>query len=147
MISNTHLYGNKDGMRVQKGANILAYGLESESNRGLGLLLLSNDNIVQGMFYTNGTTGVQIGDKDDYSAANQLTLQLHNNELSQVNWSNSGGYNMLSAVVFADHDQKFFEGSPAQADYVSTAGPYAIQQIPGGLKIDSDRNVYGAQLR
>jgi hypothetical protein len=62
MLTNTHLYANGNGMRTESGANILAYGIESEANKGVGLLLRSNDSIVQGTFYANKTYGVQIGD-------------------------------------------------------------------------------------
>ncbi|MBH3085160.1 hypothetical protein [Serratia bockelmannii] len=144
MLTNTHLYANGNGMRTESGANILAYGIESEANKGVGLLLRSNDSILQGTFYANRTYGVQIGDDESYSGVNNLNLQLHNNKIAQLKWGNNAGHNMINAVVFPnDSSQRYFEGSPSNTDYVATSGPNAVQQFPGGISMDSDRNMYG----
>lgn len=144
MLTNTHLYANGNGMRTESGANILAYGIESEANKGVGLLLRSNDSIIQGTFYANKTYGIQIGDESFFSGANNLNVQLHNNKIAQLKWGNSAGYNMVNAVIFPnDPSQAFFENKPSNSDYVATSGPNAIQQFPGGILMDSSRNLYG----
>ncbi|HGM5489589.1 TPA: right-handed parallel beta-helix repeat-containing protein [Serratia fonticola] len=146
MLTNTHLYANGNGMRTESGANILAYGIESEANKGVGLLLRSNDSLVQGTFYANKTYGVQIGDDESFSGVNHLNVQLHNNKIAQLKWGNSAGYNMVNAAIFPnDPSQKFFENKPSNSDYIATSGPNAIQQFPGGILMDSDRNVYGVK--
>lgn len=143
MLQNTHLYGNGNGLRTEAGANILAFGLESEANKGVGMLLRSNDSIVQGMFYANGTYGVQLGEGTQFAAANMLTLQIHNNKKAQMYWQTSGGYNHVLAVVFPnDPTQLFFEGKPTKEDQVLTTGPYAVQHFAGGISMDSDQHVY-----
>lgn len=148
MFTNTHLYGNQNGMRTEAGANILAFGLESEANKGVGLLLRSNDSVVQGTFYANGTYGVQFGDGESYAGANALTIQAHNNRKAQIYWHKSAGYNMVTGSIFPnDHSQKYFESVPTKADQVLTAGPYAVQHFPGGLTFDSDRNIYRGKMK
>jgi hypothetical protein len=146
MLTNTHLYANGNGMRTESGANILAYGIESEANKGVGLLLRSNDSIIQGTFYANKTYGIQIGDDNSFSGANNLNMQLHNNKVAQLKWGGSAGYNMVNAVVFPnDPSQQFFENKPSNSDYIATSGPNAVQQFPGGILMDSDRNMYGVK--
>jgi len=148
MFSNTHLYGNVNGFRTEAGANILAYGIESEANKGVGMLLRSNDSVVQGIFYANGTYGVQIGEGTYYAGANVLTIQAHNNKLAQVNWAASAGYNTLTGPIFPNDDkQKYFESKPTKQDQVLSAGPYAVQYFSGGVQMDSDKNVYGATIK
>lgn len=148
MLTNTHLYGNQNGMRTEAGANILAFGLESEANKGVGLLLRSNDSVIQGTFYANGSYGVQFGDGESYAGANSLTVQVHNNRKAQIYWLKSAGYNMVAGSVFPnDNSQKYFESMPTKHDQVLTGGPYAVQHFPGGIKFDSDGNVYGAKIK
>lgn len=148
MLTNTHLYGNGNGMRTEAGANILAFGLESEANYGVGLLLRSNDSVIQGTFYANQEYGIQFGDGVSYAGANVLTVQVHNNRKAQIKWESSGGYNMVTGTIFPnDKTQQYFESSPTQFDQVLTAGPYAVQHFPGGLRFDSDRNIYGGKMK
>jgi hypothetical protein len=147
MLTNTHLYANGDGMRTEPGAAILAFGLVSEANVGVGLLLRSNDSVIVGSFYANGGYGIQFGDDEHYAGANTLTVQLHNNGKAQVHWKRSGGYNVFTGTVYPnDSTQKFFESLPALSDQVLTAGPHAVQQFSGGLSMDSDGNIYRARL-
>lgn len=148
MLSNAHFYSNLDGLRTEPGANVLAFAVESEANRGIGLLLRSNDSVIHGTFYANGSYGIQFGDGVSFAGANVLTVQAHNNHLAQINWMSSGGYNMLTGVIFPNSEnQKYFEFTPTQHDQVLTSGPYAVQHFPGGIKFDSDRNIYGGRLK
>lgn len=148
MLTNTHLYGNTEGMRTEAGANILAFGLESEANHGVGLLLRSNDSVINGTFYANGTYGIQLGDGISYAGANTITVQVHNNKKAQVFWKSSGGYNLFTGAVFPnDPTQKFFESTPTRHDQVFSAGPHAVQHFSGGVTMDSDRNIYGSKLK
>jgi len=123
MFTNTHLYSNKMGLRTAPGANILAFGLESEANKGVGLLLRSNDSVIYGTFYANGTYGIQIGEQAFSAGANVLNVQVHNNHIAQINWERSAGYNTLNGSVFPMEGQKYYESSPIPSDQVLTAGP------------------------
>jgi|GEM_PF-2561307 len=148
MFTNTHLYGNKMGLRTAPGANILAFGLESEANKGVGLLLRSNDSVIQGIFYANGTYGIQIGEQSMYAGANVLNVQVHNNHLAQINWESSGGYNTLYGSIYPMEGQKYFELPPTRFDQVLTAGPQnpsttASQYFPGGIQFDNEGNING----
>lgn len=148
MLNNTHLYGNGGGLRTENGATIIASGFESEANKGVGLLLRSNDSIIQGSFYANGSYGIQFGDGVSFAGANVLNVQVHNNKVAQVYWQSSGGYNSLTGTIFPnDSNQKYFESRPTQHDQVLTAGPWAVQHLPGGITIDSSKNIYGAILK
>ena len=148
MLTNTHLYGNTEGMRTEAGANILAFGLESEANHGVGLLLRSNDSVINGTFYANGTYGIQLGDGVSYAGANTITVQVHNNKKAQVFWKSSGGYNLFTGAVFPnDPTQKFFESVLTRHDQVLSTGPHAVQHFSGGVTMDSDRNIYRGKLK
>lgn len=147
MLVNTHLYANGNGMRTGAGANILAFGLESEANHGVGLLLRSNDSVVVGTFYANGTYGIQVGEDEFFAGANVMTVQLHNNREAQLSWGNSGGYNLVTAAIYPnDATQKFFEGTPTRHDQVLTTGPAAVQHFSGGSVLDYERNLYGTRV-
>lgn len=147
MLTNTHLYANGEGMRTEPGAAIMAFGLASEANFGVGLLLRSNDSLIVGTFYANGSYGIQFGDDAFYAGANTLTVQLHNNKKAQVFWKRSSGYNILTGSIFPnDSTQKFFESIPTRHDQVLSAGPDAVQYFSGGVTMDSDRNIYRGTL-
>lgn len=147
MLSNVHAYGNTlGGVRTQSGANILAFGLESEANYGPGLLLRSNDNVVHGEFYANRTYGVQIGDTSSYSGANYIDVQLHNNGVSQIAFEKSAGYNYIAGVIYASGSQKYFTGSITKDDFVTAAigglpGKVVVQHFQGGIEVDTGRNI------
>lgn len=149
MLSNVHAYGNTlGGVRTQSGANILAFGLESEANFGPGLLLRSNDNVVHGEFYSNRTFGIQIGDASSYSGANYIDAQLHNNKVSQIAFVKSAGYNYIAGVVYASGNQKYFSGSITKDDFVTAAiggllGNTVVQHFQGGIEVDTGRNING----
>lgn len=152
MLTAAHLYGNRTGgLRTQSGANIHAYGLESESNVGPGLLLRSNDNIVQGEFYANTTVGLQIGDESAWAAFNTVHLQSHNNFVAQVAWINSGDGNMVTGSLYAMRGQKVVEGKPNRGDsFMVASGGVTIAgapaTLPGGFVFGNDGGFFGAKL-
>jgi hypothetical protein len=149
MLTNVHAYGNTlGGVRTQKGANILAFGLESEANHGPGVLLRSNDNVVHGEFYTNKSYGIQIGDDSFYSGANLIEAQLHNNGEAQIYFDKSAGYNYVTGVVYASGMQKYVLGTVTSDDVLSTVvgglnKPAVPQQFQGKVRIDNKGNISG----
>lgn len=151
MLDNAHLYGNGlGGLRTERGANIVAFGLESEANAGPGLLLRSNDNVVTGLFYANKTHGVQIGDSLNYSGANLLNVQSHNNAMSQFAWERSAGFNHVSGVLFATGNQIPYTGRPTQADLMTvTAGERTTGDVeawfPGGIRFNDAGEAFGVR--
>jgi hypothetical protein len=156
MLSATHLYGNTSGgLRTERGANVLAFGLESEANGGPGLLVRSNDSMIQGTFYANGTHGVQIGEHGPagYAGFNTWWIQAHNNVESQVAWINSGGGNQMGAALYAQGQQRYIKGSPSRFDtFLGTTGGRAGEAAPslvmqGGAIFDNEGAVWGLVVR
>lgn len=149
MLSNVHAYGNTlGGVRTQSGANILAFGLESEANHGPGVLLRSNDNVIRGEFYTNKTYGIQIGDGSSYSGANLIEAQLHNNGEAQIYFDKSAGYNLFTGVIYASGKQKYVLGAVTADDVLNTvvgglSHSAVAQQFQGKVVIDNKGNVSG----
>lgn len=149
MLTNVHAYGNTlGGIRTQEGANILAFGLESEANHGPGVLLRSNDNVIHGEFYTNKTYGIQIGDGSSYSGANLIEAQLHNNGEAQIYFNKSAGYNYVTGVIYASGKQKYVLGSITADDVLSSVvgglnRSAVAQQFQGKVLIDNKGNVTG----
>jgi len=149
MLHNVHAYGNrKGGVRTEAGANILAYGLEAESNHGTGLLLRSNDNLINGMFYSNTLYGVQFGDDHSYSGANVMNIQVHNNAKAQANILKTAGFNHISGTIFAAKGQKYMEGQPSGTDSLLSSmgdlpGSTVTNYLPGGIRTNSEGGVYG----
>lgn len=149
MLTNVHAYGNTlGGVRTESGANILAFGLESEANYGPGVLLRSNDNIIHGEFYSNRTYGIQLGDNGSYAGANYIDGQLHNNGIAQIAFTKSAGFNYISGVIYASGHQKYFYGQVTKHDFVSavTGGlntTSMAQHLPGGVVFDSGGNIHG----
>ncbi len=137
MLTNVHAYGNTcGGVRVGPESNILAFGLESEANYGPGVLLLSNDNIVHGEFYSNRTYGIQIGLDGVHAGANYINGQWHNNGYAQIAFTDSAGYNYVEGMIYASGKQKYLTGTVTAQDFISAVvgglpGPPMVRHIPG----------------
>jgi hypothetical protein len=151
LLTAVHAYGNKaGGVRNAPGANIIAFGLESEGNAGPGLLLRSNDCVVHGEFYANGGPGVQIGEAGGpYAGANILTIQSHNNRGAQLAWDQSAGGNQVHAVLHAEAGQEYQRGAPTFHDTllgtIGGKGNALAKRFQGGVEFDADGNVYSVR--
>jgi hypothetical protein len=152
LLTNVHAYGNKlGGVRNAPGANVIAFGLESEGNGGPGLVLRSNDCVVHGEFYANAGPGVQLGEAGGaFAGANVLTIQSHNNGASQLAWENSAGGNQVHAVLHAESGQEYQRGGPTNHDTliatVGGRGNAVAKRFQGGVELDAEGNVYGVRV-